>query len=193
MRLHVWSTYCRPCAGFDRIVNASFCRNMADEETNRKLVKWCPELASEYGKYPLQYPRWLDPKEKDPQGRPCFIQGPDAGMKEHYAYGPGKYGRGYYHLLTLPSYQALYAKLSHETPGGCCACSAAARKEYDEYDDVKRIVHARSKATVPNDAKAYDDAIADAQVTAQMWYNGTQNEQLAINTANVAAGLSGGV
>lgn len=141
----------------------------------------------------MTHSRWLDPKEKDPRGRPCFLQEPDAGSKEHYVYGPGKYGRGYYHLLTLSSYKALYARLSHEAPGGCCTCSAAARKEYDEYDDVKRIVHARSKATVPNDAKAYDDAIADAQATAQIWYNGTQNEALAINTANVATGVISGV
>ena len=132
-----------------------------EEETNRKLVKFCPELASEYAKYPMQHARWLDPKETDPQGKPCFIQGPDAGPKPDYVFGPGKYGRGYYHLLTVFSYKILHARLSNEHPGGCCGSSSKTRKELDEYDDVTRIVHARSVATVPNDQQAKEDAAGE--------------------------------
>jgi len=150
------------------------------EETNRLLQKWCPELDSQYAKYPMRFPRWLDPKEKDPTGKPCFVQGPDAGPKPDYVYGPGTYGQGYYHLLTKASYLILRSRLSHEYPGGCCACSQAARKELDEYDDVRRILHARSVAQRPDDQQAQQDAIAGAKEVAQNWHNGLQNEQLAI-------------
>jgi len=157
------------------------------EEMNRKLAKFCPELSSQYALCPMEHSRWLDPKEKDPQGKPCFVQGPDAGPKLNYVFGPGKYGLGYYHLLTKFSYAILKARLSHEYPGGCCACSAAARKEVDEYEDVKRIVHARSLASIPNDRQAYQESISDATQIAQAHYQGTQIEAVAVHGVVTAA------
>ena len=154
------------------------------EETNRKMAKYCPELASEYAKYPMQRAKWLDPRELDPEGKPCYIQGPDAGPKPNYVFGPGKCGRGYYHLLTRFSYQILYARLANAQPTACCACNAKARKEVDEYDDVARIVYNRSVASIPNDEQAYKDAISGARSTAQSWSTGLQIEQQAVMFVN---------
>ncbi len=39
---------------------------MNSSATNAKMVRFVPELASEYAKYPMKQSRWLDPKEKDP-------------------------------------------------------------------------------------------------------------------------------
>ena len=152
------------------------------EEINRKLSKYCPELASEYAKYPMQYTRWLNPKEIDPQGKPCFIQGPDTGPKPDYVYGPGRCGDGYYHLLTQFAYPTLYARLANEQPCGCCTCNAKARKEIDEYDDVRRIVYARSVGSIPDDKRAYHDSISGARDTAQMAHNALQLEQIVVST-----------
>ena len=74
----------------------------------------------------------------------------------------------------------------HEAPGGCCACSKAARKEYSDWDDVKRIVYNRSVASVPDDKVGAQDAVNGARQTAQNWHNGLQNEQLAIGAVQLA-------
>ena len=155
------------------------------EETNRKMAKYCPELASEYAKYPMQRAKWLKPKETDPEGKPCFLAGPDAGPKPNYVFGPGECGRGYYHLLTLSSYQILYPRLANEQPTGCCACNAKARKEVDEYDDVARIVYNRSVASIPNDEQAVRDGISSARITSSGAHMGLQAEQGAIFLSGV--------
>lgn len=160
------------------------------QETNRKLVKFVPELESDFARYPMSHPRWLDPREKTPDNNPCFIKSEsNAGPKADYVWGRGPFGHGYYHLLTQASYKNLYARLASEQRVGCCVCSKAVRKELDEFDDVRRLIYARSVARTPNDANAQIDAINQAKDTAQMWYNGTQNEQLAINIATTAARL----
>jgi len=157
------------------------------DDMNAKMVKFVPELASDYARYPLKRDRWLEPKEKGPKDEPCFISSSvDAGPKPDYVFGRGKYGHGYYSLLTQYSYQNLYARLTHEAPGGCCACSKAARQEYDAYDDVKRIVYNRSVASRPDDVVASKDALRKAQGVAQVWHNGLQNEQLAIGAVQFA-------
>lgn len=151
---------------------------------NAMMVKFIPELASEYARYPMQHDRWYDGKETGPKGERCWLKGPNTCMKMDYIFGRGRYGEGYYSLLTKASYIHLYARMTNEPPGGCCACSAAARKELDEFDDVKRLIHARSVASVPDDQVARSDAIKQAQGVASMWYNGMENEALAINIVN---------
>jgi hypothetical protein len=149
---------------------------------NAKFVKYVPELASEYAKYPMSYPRWLDPKEKDNKGRPCFMESQvDAGLKMDYVYGRGKFGRGYYHMMTREAYTSIHPRMRSEAPGGSCSCfSASARKEVDAHDDVKRIMYNRSVASIPNDVVAASDAIEGARQTAKQWHNGLQNEQLMV-------------
>jgi hypothetical protein len=159
------------------------------DATNAKMVRFVPELASEYAKYPMKHARWFDPKEKDPKGKPCFIQSDtDVGPKPDYVFGRGKFGHGYYHIMTLEAYQNLYARMTHEFPGGCCYCFiSAARKEVDNYDDVKRIVYNRSVATKPDDGVAAQDAMNKAKDTAQAWHNGLQNEQLVVGAIQLNA------
>ena len=150
------------------------------DEINQKMVKFVPELASPYAKYPMARDRWLEPTEKTPSGRECYLQEPNAGMKEDYVLGRGPLGEGYYSLLCRIAYENLYSRLTHEVPVGCCNCSKEARRRYDEWDDVKRIVFARSKASIPNDGKAAKDAVSHAKSTAQVWHNNLQNEQLVL-------------
>jgi len=175
--------------------NNAASSNQRYDALNAKMARVMPELESEYARYPLDIgSRWLDPKEKGKRGEPCFVKGPDVGLKLGYVFGRGKFGFGYYSLLTRYSYQNLYARLQNEMPAcaGCCSIflSQASRKELDEWDDVKRIVYARSVASVPNDAVAQSDALKQAQGTAQMWYNAGQNEQLAVN---IVSGMNPGV
>lgn len=160
---------------------------MSSEAMNEKLAKYLPELAeSSYGEYPLHHKRWLDPGERGPSGEPCFIPATqDGGVKKHYVWGKGPNGMGYYHLLTRPAYQNLYRTIAHKPPNSrCCACSAAARKELDEWDDVRRIMYNRTVSPVPDDNVAQQAAIAKAQGTAQAWHNGLQNEQLLVIGVN---------
>jgi hypothetical protein len=96
---------------------------------------------------------------------------------------------GYYSLLTKPSYVNLYARMTNEAPVGCCSCSKAAREVYDAWDDLKRIVYARSVASRPDDAVAAEDAISEARATAQAWHNGLQNENLAVGAVIIATTL----
>jgi hypothetical protein len=96
----------------------------------------------------------------------------------------------YYHLLTKYSYSNLYARHVNVPPVGCCACSKESRQTYDEWDDVKRLLHARSVASIPNDEVARNDQLNGAKDTAQMWHNGLQNEQLAVNIVQTGVNLN---
>ena len=125
------------------------------DEINAKMVRFAPELDSEYALYPLQRTRWLTVSEKTAKGEPCFVQsGTNKGVKKDYVFGPGPKGFGYYHLLTRASYLSLYARLTHEAPPGfCCFMSKAAQREYADYDDVKKLVFYRSRSSKPVDGK----------------------------------------
>ena len=95
--------------------------------------------------------------------------------------------------MTRIAYQVLYARLANESPVECCALSRTARTTYSDWDDVKRLVYARSVATVPNDGVAQQDMIRQAQGTANGWNNGMQNEALAVNMFSALnAGSMGG-
>jgi hypothetical protein len=65
-----------------------------NENMNRKMKRFVPELESEYATYPLQRTRWLDLKEKGPKGEPMWIKGPQSEeIKMDYVFGAGPYGR----------------------------------------------------------------------------------------------------
>lgn len=153
---------------------------------NAKMVRFCPELDSVYARYPMSHKQWLDLKEKSSSGEKAFIKSTtNQGFKKNYVFGRGPFGEGYYHIMTKHAYVNLYHRLMSEAPmGGCCACSKEAKQTYDQWDDVKRIVHARSVASRPDDLVARRDQENDARDTAQMWHNGLQNEQLAVNIVN---------
>jgi len=132
----------------------------SDVTTNEMLVKFLPELASSYGKYPLRYNRWLSPGERGPNGEPCFISAPhNMGIKEPYVWGHREpKGTGYYHLLTKAAYEVLYSRIKDDPPVDgflCCfTCSKEARNEREEWEYVKQIIYHRHLALVPNDSAA---------------------------------------
>lgn len=125
-------------------------------EINENMVKFAPELASEYARYPMNQGRtWLQVSGKTPNKDPCFIHSMvDDGLKEDYVFGPGPRGFGYYHLLTKPSYAALYARMTRESPVPGCfwfLYSKERRRYFADYDEIERIVYARSRSKEPID------------------------------------------
>lgn len=127
-------------------------------------MKFAPELASVYAKYPLSCSAWMSPDAKGPSGAACFVSAPRGSpLKTDYVHGPGPKGFGYYHLLTRDSYVILYARLTNDMPGCCCDCRPTVRQEVSDWDDVKTTVYNRSVATKPDDVQAKKDAISIAR------------------------------
>ena len=163
------------------------------DKVNAKMAKVAPELASPYATYPLSAQSgrslWVNPTGgTTSNGEPCYIKGEEPqsqSIKEHYVYGPGSLGIGYYHLLTRDAYGALYARLHQSLPVTCCCFSSKeARETLDDHDTVMRICYNRSVASIPDDVQAARDAEAIARGTAKRVYNFTQNEQLVIMAIN---------
>ena len=151
------------------------------EEINAIMVKFLPECDSDYARYPMKHSRWLTLGEKDPSGKPAWMKKDfNQGVIKDYVYGRGPGGPAYYHILTKNAYINLYGRITHECPVACCALTKEARIAQDEWDSVRRIIHARHLSNVPDDQVAVKQQIQEAQGTAQMWYNAGQNEQLAI-------------
>ena len=130
------------------------------------------------------------------KGEPCFIAVKgvtNQPMKEHYVYGAGTLGWGYYHLLTRDSYNILYVRLSNTIPYMCCSCfNKEATRAIDEHDQITRICYNRSVASIPDDFQAAKDAEAKARGTAKAVYNFTQNEQLVINAVQTGVFVATG-
>ena len=161
------------------------------EEMNAKMAALCPELGSEYAKYPMKGKKWLSPAAKVSGDERAFIAAAtETGPKPDYVYGNGEAGTGYYHMYTRPAYKILYARLTKERPPMACCCSpAAARKTYEDWDDVKTICYNRSLATIPDDVQARKDAISAAQGVAQAHYQVQQDIQLVYGGVGTAAAL----
>ena len=153
-------------------------------EINAIMVRYVPELASEYSKFPMHRERWPTANQRGDKGEKLYLQESNDGLKMDYVYGCGPYGKGYYSLLTKAAYTNLYNRVIQEMPMGCCIFNQKARKTYDEWDDVKRILYSRSVATVPDDGVAFRDAMAESQQTAQSWSLGMQGELLTHNFVN---------
>jgi hypothetical protein len=139
--------------------------NKSVEEVNAIMVKFLPELASDYAKYPMERDRWYYPNEKGLKGEALFVKEENKGVKMDYVFGRGQGGPGYYSLLTKTAYINLFTRITHECPVACCAMSKKTRKAYDEWDDVNRIIHARQLAKKPDDQQAKHDALRNAQAT----------------------------
>ena len=136
------------------------------DEINRSMVKFLPELSSDYATYPMHHKRWYQPNEKGPKGEPCFMKGDDMSIvKRDYAYCKrGVMGPGYYSLMTKISYVNLYSKLDSMQPGTCgVACNSMDRKAIDEHDDVKRVIYGRHFAPRPCDTAAGKRAMAESE------------------------------
>lgn len=160
---------------------------MIKEDINIKLARAVPELASEYAKHPLTRQFWLEASTKTDEIT-GFIPHPKdpnfpntAALREHYVWGPGPKGYGYYHLLTRSSYKILNARLSHQSAVGCC-CLPQSDNQAD-LGEVKTIVYNRSIASRPDDMLAYKEAIAYARGEAQLAYHTSQDIQLFLMVA----------
>lgn len=148
---------------------SSFVSKPADE-LNRSMIKFLPELASGYARYPMHRERWYQPGEKGPKGEPCFMKGGDVDtLRIDYVYcKAGCFGRGYYSLMTKISYVNLYNKLDSMQPATCgIACNSADRKAMDEYDDVNRLLYGRQMAARPCDSTAEKRMMDESQGMAQ--------------------------
>jgi hypothetical protein len=154
------------------------------KQLNVIMARHVPELASEYARFPMKLDRWRKGNEKGFKGEKLYLKSPNEGLKTDYVYGTGPYGRGYYSLLCKNSYESLFARVMSEMPSGCCAFGAAARKQCDEWDDVKRIVHARSVASVPDDAIAFGDALAASRQFANDYGMFLGTQAIATTTVN---------
>lgn len=151
------------------------------------MGKVCPELTSEYAKYPMSRDAWLSPDGTGPNSAPAFIQqAQDVGPKPNYVYGPGPKNLGYYHILTRESYKILYARLRNEMPISCCCFGTSTRDEVDAWDTTKTIVYNRSIASKPDDQLGAKEAIEISRGTANAVYNQTQNEQLVVHAILLA-------
>ena len=178
---------------------------------NAFMKEYLPETAGcTYADFPMQHARWLQPKETTttPDGgdMPCFIKTgnelPAQGSKQGYVWGPGPLGFGYYHLLTKSAHVTLYTRILNRRVflgpnvggGGCCGCfgemdpRAQMPKgvKADDIDDLRRLFHARSVASIPNDGVAAQDALGEARATAQAHYHFDQNIQLGMHVAGAA-------
>ena len=142
-------------------------------ELNKSMVKFHPELDSDYARYPMNHKRWYQPGEKGPKGEPCFVKGGDPSLrKKDYMYCKlGSFGPGYYSLMTKIAYVNLYTKHDSVQPGTCgMACNAADRQLLDEHDDVKRLLYGRHMSPKPTDAAAAKRAMDESEGMANAAY-----------------------
>jgi hypothetical protein len=153
---------------------ATYAVGKSPEAVNASMIKFLPELDSDYARFPMHHPRWYQPREKGPKGESCFVKADaDAGVRKDYAYcKAGPFGPGYYLLMCKVSYINLYTKLGSLEPGTCgCACNAADRVAMDEFDDVRRVLHGRQCSPSPDDAAAAASSIQEGKSWADASYN----------------------
>eukprot|EP00534_Pseudo-nitzschia_fraudulenta_P002326 CAMPEP_0201124034 /NCGR_PEP_ID=MMETSP0850-20130426/10128_1 /ASSEMBLY_ACC=CAM_ASM_000622 /TAXON_ID=183588 /ORGANISM="Pseudo-nitzschia fraudulenta, Strain WWA7" /LENGTH=156 /DNA_ID=CAMNT_0047391213 /DNA_START=123 /DNA_END=593 /DNA_ORIENTATION=- len=130
------------------------------------MIKFLPELDSDYARFPMHHKRWYQPQEKGPKGEPCFVKAdnPEVVKRDYVYCKVGAFGTGYYSLMTKVAYVNLYNKIDSLQPGTCgCACNAMDRKAMDEHDDVKRILYGRHMASTPCDDKAEKRTLAESE------------------------------
>lgn len=143
------------------------------------IVRFVPELNSSYSQYPMAHDRWWSPNETAPDGSPCYLQGPQTVFKKDYVYGPGLKGPGYYHVLTKAAHVAIYSKFMQSPPGGCCS-NTRTNSHLSEWDDVRLILHARTRANAANDSKArksqMDEALGTAVAMGDVWFHNPKDK-----------------
>ena len=163
-----------------------------EREINASMARVARELESPYATYPLKRTHWLDANtpastSEDGNNIPnAFIQHPKdknfptPTLKPDYVWGAGRRGFGYYHLLTIDSYQILNKRVRNKGPPMNCCCLGNSNSEFsvNDYDVVAEILHNRSCSPVPDDMVAAKNAIDIARGVAQSEYNMSQNVQL---------------
>lgn len=149
---------------------------------NDIMASIAPELASHFARYPLQGTQpWTEANATTPDGSPAFIPSPsNQGLKQHYVYGSGSLGKGYYHLTTRASYNILFHRIQATAPNNCCACSADARTAYANHDKIRLMCYYRYMSPVMDDRIGEQNAMAAARGEAQAMYHMTQNAQLVV-------------
>mmetsp|Transcript_7674 Transcript_7674/g.9462 ORF Transcript_7674/g.9462 Transcript_7674/m.9462 type:complete len:176 (+) Transcript_7674:87-614(+) len=169
-----------------------------NEKINEQMTRVCPDLASQYAKYPLKRQAWLsidgtigNESSSSPTASTisAFLPAKDDGVpdsKPDYVYGHGEKGLGYYHLLTRNSYEILHKRLYSQTGPISCCCFGSPRDEVDAWDTTKGIVYNRSVASRPDDVLGAQEALEIAKGKAKAVYNVTQNEQLVLNAVSLA-------
>jgi hypothetical protein len=140
--------------------------NKSVKEVNDTMVKFLPELALDYAKYPMKQDWWYLLSKKGLKGEALFLKEENKGVKMDYVFGRAMGGPGYYSLLTKTYYINVCSRITYECPVAFCAMSKKAHKACDEWDhDVKCIIHAWQLATKPDDQVATNDAQAEAHMT----------------------------
>lgn len=137
--------------------------NMATMQ--QKIVRYVPELDSKHAAFPMEHENWLAPNGKAPDGAPGFVEGPNNGRKQDYVYARGLNGPGYYHVLTKYAHVAAYEKFMNAGHVSCCS-SFLRTSEYDEWDSVRLVLHARTRAARANDFAAKKSQMNEAMGTA---------------------------
>jgi len=138
------------------------------DHVNRAMVKYFPELTSDYARYPMTgRRRWLDiARDKvGPKGDPLFVarlspqvfEGRAVRVKD-YVYGHGPLGCGYYSLLTKESYVVLARDFNEDERSRQSwgekirrIFSRRARREYDLWDLAGYVVFMRAHSSHPDD------------------------------------------
>lgn len=138
-------------------------QDKSTEEINAMMVKFLPELASTYASYPMDRERWHEPGQDKFgfRGEPIYLREWKSGLKADYVYGGGPLGNGYYSLLTRVAYDNLYSRIENMCPTSCRGVSAKQRKVLNDWDDVRRLVLARSRGSRPNDEVCAEEAMSD--------------------------------
>ncbi len=180
------------------------------KQINQSMKVLLPETnGCSYADFPMTGKKWLSGKDKAPEGGYCFLRTEatmpkDPGFKQGYVWGSGPFGFGYYHILTKEAHITLYHRIQNRrvftgesSSGGFCSCCFGSSPEdpdgiptslpeipADDLDNLRRLFHARSVATKPNDVQAQVDQMQNSTATAQASYTYDQNIQLGIGIAN---------
>jgi hypothetical protein len=123
-------------------------------EVNAAFDLTCPELKSEFARYPIKYSKWYGADDSYGE-QPMFVaSGNDMGMKLDYVFCKrGPKGKGYYHFLTQMSYTNLVTRISaNPPPGMCCCTSASLSLSFDAWDTTKRVLQYRTRLSRPDDS-----------------------------------------
>ena len=125
-------------------------------EVNAAFDLTCPELKSEFARYPIKYSKWYG--ADDSYGKqPMFVASEnDMGMKLDYVFCKrGPKGKGYYHFLTKISYVNLLTRISANPPPGLgwwSGGNASKGTSLDAWDTTKRVIYGRTRLSRPEDS-----------------------------------------
>lgn len=131
---------------------------------NSRMQDIAPILASQYARYPMEFPSWLSPWSQTEESKPTFMpqskvpkEPPHIGDKRFldYCWGEGSRGTGYYHLLTKDAYVILIQDLENAAPSLACGCMGSRNSknlsDLHNYMEIMELLKHRVNSDVPND------------------------------------------